>query len=369
MTEALRSSEKAIDLYSNIRFEPGNHGDGNHIYSVIKQIGAGNLDVHDWNPEVGERTQEHSPYLLALDGLTAGYEFQSYPGNIYLWAALPERPGKINPAKKVLVIAGDQSRFSEAIVNRGNIEMLLKISQGQKDDLNSADPRTETRLLLGTSLAAELILIAASLRLKKLNRRGLLKATLGGGMLTFGTKYLNDERSNSVFRAAYSSTEEEKNRNLTIASLIGPKIIKDDWARARTAMLVLKTKDAIDVLGLPKDIAASVLMGAAHSYEAQEFLDSDAACQLAIREYFNKIQVIIKAGIWEGYGIIGDERYKENIDSLVKYIAKTDILEVTDPLNMQNGQTAQDALSKNIDFKTSFQSPRVLKAITLIPYR
>jgi hypothetical protein len=118
-----------------------------------------------------------------------------------------------------------------------------------------------------------------------------------------------------VTNAQNSTTEAGKNEWLTILNLVDPEVIKDQYIQMRTAVLALKTKDAIDELGLPKDVSSSVIMGDGYSPEANSFITDDVLAQKAIRNLFVSMDPIITHTLHQ-YSSISREVVMEKLNPI-----------------------------------------------------
>lgn len=129
-------------------------------------------------------------------------------------------------------------------------------------------------------------------------------------------------------------------------------------------MLIMKTKDAIDILGLPKDVSAAVLMGASHGFEANAFLNSESTCTQEVTNYFRKLNMYL-GSIFENpkSPLYKTGSFNEASEALKEFLASTMIQEVLEPKLKYGPVALQYELPSLIETKSLFQSPRMLTAL------
>lgn len=364
--------------YRNLVFEPGIHGSPADIEKLENSLKNGRINSFVWNPEVSVRLQEIQPVILAIDGVRLFYnvdqdkdsERYSLPLRpIDTWISLPDRPTRISPQKKVLVIAGDQSEFGEAfgagVKKNPMLEKSLNIFR--TTEINNRAVTAETDLMFFMSVAVDAGLAVSAYATKNtITRRQLLRYAAPFAIaLTTGSLFLRDQRTQSVLAAAKTENESNKTKELERAKVFGPRIILPDFIRFRTAMLILKTKDAIDVLGLPKDVSAAVLMGASHGFEAIAFLKDEKACLEEVTKYYKKLSKYLSDILQNPKSPLYDSIPFDSANAALKeYLASTMIQEITEPKLEYGPAALQYELPSVIKTKALFQSPRVLKALS-----
>lgn len=348
-----RSEVVKPNPYPNLRFEPGEHGA--NAWTNAGEVEAtalynsyinGNPYAHVWHPGLVRRIQTTQPKIIALDGLDFGTEFSNNESQgptttpaspDQTWLLLPTTPEKINHAERsIFVVNGDAEDigdpFNYALLKYPDMQVLRTALNNKINTDSTTNLDSTSYAVLWTAGLIDLA-IGASIAQRKIakkdniiSRRSFLKGAAAVGTAVAAGAYFG-AGLNSASEAATATTEAGKNFWLDIVDLVDPEIIKSKYEQMRTALLILKTKDAIDHLRLPRDVSSSVIMGSGHSFDAENFLDNDTAAQNTIRDYVDTINPIISA-IINKYPQIKREFV---VDKIKAFLSQSYVLEVKQP--------------------------------------
>jgi hypothetical protein len=310
-TEGVTKPESLPGGY-RIRFEPGVHTFP-FADIVLRQpttedlrdrFNAGDLKAHAWNPQVAERMKQYSPMVIGLDSVPGNY-VSSANGDSWIW--LPGSPEEMTGRESTYIIGGDLLHY----------QLLGEFSDESKwgNELNNIGWENVKQYASGT-LGAELVgkhiafpvslLIAykiLSSRLEndphKISRRNFLKrGTQGLTVLSI----LSLLGKLTPWVQSYSPDSRTSDAAQRITDIVKP-ITKSTWLDGRTALVISKTKEAMEKLDLPPGSEGAVVMGFPHGYEAGNLLNNKTARMEAIRKYaqdfFDLIYPTIPDEIWE----------------------------------------------------------------------
>jgi hypothetical protein len=388
MTELQQHTESEISkVYPNLRFEPGDHGQNTNPYEIpaespqYKAFHRGDPYAHDWNSGLIRRIEATQPKIVAIDGLD--FAEQAQPGvpklippfSDNIWIHLPTTPERMNPTEKsILVVCGDNSEvgaaFNAGELTHPDLQALSKaLSRKTSDDLLAAerDDHTEALAILGGMALIDAALVSrigyrkAVEKKKVISRRNFLKLGIAAGVTAAaaGNYFLKPDTGAAV-AAGEADTEVAKDQWMEAVDLLDPKVFKDKQTNMRTAMLILKTKDAIDQLGLPQDVASSIIMGTAHTSDAQHFLASDRTAQAAIRDYVETLDPLLTQTLRAHPSISREEALR----GISEVLTKTFVMKVDEPDHRSFGTPKlPSAVDKAISTVSEFSSPRVAAAV------
>lgn len=385
--------QKSEKKYPGIQFEPADHPtDGADYKRLEMQIRSGNLRVHAWNEEVALRVAKYAPVILTLDGQAPFLSPQdgpfAYDEKYTIWRGLPDRPNKINLAGKLYVIAGDLDwglksgreigmlpLMGRNIVGKSKTEDIIgfikeacNLDADEVDDVRKGEIGEaigEGAIVFSLALLIHKAIAQASSQSEKsagkshgITRRTFLKGV--GSVLTIGAlagvRGLTFDLPKGM--ASIATDQETKQYWLNIAGALKP-IIKHNLVNTRTALLISKTEDTIERLGLSSQTPACVLMGSTHSFEANALMNDRG-------ERFNTIlggtNALLKALdiILEKYPTIPKNTAKNN---LLDFIARTKVMVVTDPRGPDQNPNLMYLIDENIHELVTFQSTQVESAI------
>lgn len=315
--ETQRSPEVTPGTYQ-IHFEPGVHvfplADKVLRHPTSKELfdrfGAGDLTVHAWNPQVAERMRQYAPLAVGLDSIPGSDVLPADKDWFWLW--LPGSPKEMTRRNEVYIVGGDLLHFQ-----------LFETSGNSSDDFNNWGSELEklgwrnveeyAKGILGTEVIGAHVVLPISMLLayrllshkkkeedqgiKNPSRRRFLKgavATIGG--LSLATLF---GRLTPLIQS-YSPTSKTEHVAQKITDITKP-FTKSTWLDGRTALVIAKTIEAMDKLGLPQGSHGSIAMGFPHAYEAGRLLTDKNARMEAIRKYaqefFNEVYPTIPADI------------------------------------------------------------------------
>ena len=346
-----------------IHFEPGLHELSPEKWNELYvRVWNGDLDVHDWNPEVANRIATYAfnapALLLAIDGQAAGTD-----DFVNTWLGLPARPNLLNHGNSVYVVKGDlvASGFKENSDNAFNsiywqysVEAVTGlIMLAVMHEITPEKPQIQN----STSARSPLI-----------TRREFLK-TLG---VTVGGVALMSPLAQLLikFSTILPKDEDLKSFLQKLDTLISPKFLHSDWLDGRTALLMAKSSDAQSML--PNDIQDAeyaVVMGFAHSSSADEFKNKDKRA-LAIRRF---AESYIQTGkeVWAS-------SHHENIkqvptsttNSLLDYFCQFQVQKISDPGSHSFDPRIPSECKKYVATVGTYVSQEVFEVVRdLRPYR
>lgn len=369
VSEPVKPTEVAAGKYI-IRFEPGVHPfpltdvlfklPGAKV--IRQRFEAGDLTAHAWNPEVAQRMKQYSPQVLGLDSVPGGLWSKALN-----WPWLPGSPKEMSGRESMYVVGGDMLHQDFLYNEEGN-----KIGWGRVAEYTAKTLVVEGiggHILLPTGL----ILLASRISGKSPDntvenpaRRAFLKKTgIGLGALSVAT-FLG-----KLAPAAESYATTSENLAQKVNQIIRP-MTKSTWLDGRTALVIAKTSDAMNELGLPKDAQGSVVMGFPHAYEAGSLLTDKKIRAEAIRkyaqEYCDDIYPAIGDETWDYVkeGLQDKSSEKEKRALLMDYVLldflSTKIYEVKEPDSYHTD--TPDATAQNLIREVNwFMSPEVMEAI------
>ena len=372
--------------YPGIRFEPGKHITSTDQYSqVLAQLALGNLNASLWNPEVAMRISQYSPVILAIDGQspfsdTAHPVAYSPDYKKLLWTSMPARPQRLNTAGQIYTISADVTAYDNYLkpLADTNTPEGERLSRRYEEVLRQIETAARTKGGLGI-IAGPLItgiLIAGataaagsaanelnSAREKtrpKISRRQFLHLT---GVTTLGLLISLAQASTATasnLESSTATTEGGRQFWLDVIDIVRPRFIKSEWLNARTALLIAKSQDAIDFLGLPKNTPTSVVMGVSHSYEANTLMESATERKRVISGWTTSL-VNSLDDLLEREGLMHLKQPAR--DTLLNYVTSAEVFNINDP----QGPNFNPNFPRMIDYYVvptgCFCSPRVEAAI------
>lgn len=266
----------------DIHFEPGIHP--NPLADTLlrrpteKEIRGkflqGDLTVHDWNPEVVKRMREYSPLVLGLEGIGSILGLGDY-----YWPALPGSPREMSGREIMYLVSGDKTY--------GSILKDPKIAR-----MDNTREREYALKFLAEQGGTLMLPIVMAFLIKRFGEEAVTRRDLFrhlSKVVKVGALALVLGRFLPLLAYPFSPTSEIEGAAKVVTGLTKPRLIDSKWLDGRTALLIAKTQDAMELLKLPEGTAASVVMGSAHTYEADKFLNDKKAREEAIRDYANQL--------------------------------------------------------------------------------
>jgi hypothetical protein len=350
--------------YPGISFEPGIHQKEpvNLNSNVVKRVRTGNPDSHIWNSELGERVCQYQPQILALDGTMPEFDNNlSLEDGLFIWVSLPARPGKINPQGTVFIIGGDLVDFHSPFRKMHHIGKASSELKQRSYGSYGADNQNQF-MELGTSLGISVAMGAGfSLSQAKLARREFVKLLLGVGLAT-GT-LINTLAVSTRFLAPVitplTTSQESKDMFLAICELTRPRIWRRETVDFRTALLAAKTEDTYRYFGLPPTTRSSIVMGNAHTYEAERVIRSPSVRKKIIRDFAKKV-VRVYDEVFARYPVMPVPEARK---TLFDFMTKVEVVRMNDPGDTGSPYELPRAIMRNTNLVASFQSPQVEEAI------
>lgn len=366
--ESVPNQEQTDLKYPGIKFEPGLHP---------LQPKEGKI----WNDAVARRLSQYHPKVLTIDSLqpSFGSEILYKP---WIVDYFPGNPAEINPDdKSIYVVAGDVIDLYRPLVHL----KTRPVSSVDCDVPNDANTFVEDMMInlrlksveeAGAILTVSSLLLAASrlaaTKMKsadnkqykdvktvpRITRRQFIKMA---GSLTFVLGLgLVMGRKAVEYASAKVTDEATKESILQIAKIIRPFFSHDLVLQGRMALLAAKTEDSLDYLQMPKDVHASIVMGASHGYET-DLLTNIPKRRKAISAFAQAVTGYAN-DVFRRCGINNPEYLKESINALLDLIGLTEIIKV-DNAGVRLGIPSLSISQGDISSLTKFQSKNVETAI------
>lgn len=342
--ETAKPSEVIKGKY-NLHFEPGVH-----VFPLADKVlrhptpeelfarfDAGDLTAHAWNPQVAQRMKQYGPIAIGLDSIPGS---SVTPANSMFWLWLPGSPKEMTGRNETHIVGGDLLHFQ--LLD----DPVSGYFEKWKDELRKigwGNVSGYAKSILGAEIVGEHVFLPLSMLLayrllsNKNNEKGagvknpdrrlfLKKAAATVGVLSLATLL---GRLAPLIQS-YSPTPLTEDLSQKITDLTKP-FTRSAWLEGRTALVIAKTIEAMDKLGLPQGSHGSVVMGFPHAYEVGSFLTYKNTRMEAIRKYaqefFNEVYPTIPDDVlWEVAAF--DEMQKtgeklSDIDSLKRLRART----------------------------------------------
>jgi hypothetical protein len=330
--------------FPGIRFEPWAHGD---------ELRPGFHSV------VLRRLREYNPQFLALDSDFPGIANPLIPtgGSVLNRLASPQ---DINTKdEQLFVVKGDMllSGMGQSVgaedkkfwLDNGVYDALAK-----KDSGYNADQSVTWLAKAGATIGLGALIYWLSnksgeeLLKSNLSRRKFLQLGIrGAGMAALASTSVGVF---SPLLEAFTPNETTKDIVREVSHILTPEFVHAGWwVNGRTALVTAKMQDALDYMKKPHDTPAAVVMGKAHNYNSDLYLNNRLARQGAIHDLTKNtlntcIEVFKNKGMPEAQRTIATNLFLD-------YVAATDIISF--PL-------------KGVDTprkEALFLSPQVLEAI------
>lgn len=342
-------AERADGVYSGLRFEPGLH------FGKSPSV---------WNAEVKKRMKNYNLEIIAVDSWRPS-RLEYVGREEALEYYLPGQPSDINNVNnEIFAIRGDVS--SEAYYS-DLVSPVIQFTGTRRDrfseimsKVKNIDERGKFDFSIG--YGAENVATALTFmffktlaekdfqRVSRVDRRGFFKL---GASFT-GNALLGLLLARVATSVVAPLTVDEQSRDLMnrLASIVRP-IYEDGgwWVDGRTALLIAKTQDSIDILGKPRNTPGAIVMGSAHTFQAERLLSDDMLRENAIRKFGSKILLTVDS-ILDQYGS-GNDVKSEAREAIISSIEFTDIVRIP----------VFDGYQNDLMVVESFESPRVRRVL------
>lgn len=362
------SLEEVYTKYT-LHFEPGMH-----IFpplygqEVIDRFLAGDLSVHGWNPEVARRMRQYSPVLLGLDSAASYIENTATHAPSWFW--LPGSPKQMSDRKAMYIVNGDLLHSNLAPPGDKDNPMLPRLKQLGYSTLGDYIEKAAQEATL--TLAVGFLSMLTSIRIEKqMTRRSFLRSAAltipkTVAAITVGSSI---GRFSPVFQS-YSTNPDFEKAFQAVTSIIQPKFSESTWLNGRTALVIAKTKEAMEVLKIPEGAHASVVMGYPHAYEAEVLMTDKTSRMEAIKAYAKEMVISIMPILEELDWVENDDDRRYVTDLTTTFFIQCDISLVKEP----DKQQVRDPVvftNKLLKKVVRFQSKEVAQAVSSIgdPYR
>lgn len=339
--ERSTQKEKVADQYPGVRLEPGWHDNNCENSST-------------WNPQIKNRLRQYNPRVLAIDGLMP--YFNSDP--TYFQTFLPGLPYQLNEVDNSLfIVHGDMGKYHK-ILHRENYPFNIATEAAALDNQFLLD---SSQVLQTTTLTTFLVALGTvpfvALSQKKTTRREFVRAAVGlAGVLVSATATITSLSQISTNCLAPFTRNETEREVLQIVASLSEILVNHWWLDGRTALMIAKTQDAIDYLGLPKNTAASVVTGTAHLYKS-EYLKNQGKRSHAIKEFgINLLHAFDQ--VFKEYQLDQAQRRRSH-QALLDYCASTVISSIR--INRNSHSIQED----DIGLAGNFKSPQVVSALAI----
>lgn len=374
--ELLKPSSPELTKPQRIEYISGDHTETQEEANTLRdKTLKGDLSNHGWSKNTAEITRQVAPRILAIDGLSPSRgrlvnksDFSQKEKQDIWVHGLPARPRDINPQGVVIIIAGDilyrSMPFGETL-NAADARKLQEVLDA-KDDKALKDPETAKKIeklaLVFPPMLVAVLASVASTQEHHQEKKGLIsrRTFLRGAALASGSVAVLGI-ANTI---AYLSSAKAPN---TTVSQIDQKILdlgrrfsvtKDNYLNGRTALLIAKAEEAASLGLTPPDSKAALLMGSAHTPEAQHLLHDKNARKQAIHDYAAEYVGAIRELRTLFPGIPEDEAIHQMLD----IFAQADIGEVTDP-GTDFSKDPTDLISTYVSYVGHLDSREVLEAV------
>jgi hypothetical protein len=362
------------DSYPHVSFEPGNHAEIYEAMGVLRDFDLDWYATHEWrgNPELLDRLHEYQPEFVAIDSLGAilplcDDNFTEVSAGA-VWLSLPGNPRQLNDMGEVNVVAGDLfSTLLKRVVKDTGDSSLENIPR-YNSLLRMVDMH-DNALVAGASAGA--IAIAATLQANELinrqmSRRDFLRsAALGSVGLIAGGNLFKEVLSYMTENAATTAKTQELKEQRVIAAGRYDIFPWDGGLEmdARTAILHMKTQEAMKFCGASEDTRASVILGYSHAKKAADMWESPEQEITLIREYMERTARIVDA--------VSKRHPKINkgevLDTIFSAMAATEVYRVVEPPEVGEGDTrSREQLYNSVMLERSFESPIIASLATKI---
>lgn len=351
-------------------FEPGIHfKDPKDRQQASEAFDNGDPYVNYWvhNPELRNRLISYSPSVLTIDGLSVPLHYGNY-NKKEIWLRLPARPALLDPSKKeTFVIAGDNEYvdFTEDYP----LSERLNAAELQEDSNADDSAIAADRATYGTLGLTALIGIAGGVD-RYLARRGGKKrggnypsqkagptrrTLLKGAGAVLGALTLN--KVGKVIGAAVSdqaveTPDERKKAILQTVNAYLNEFPKDIWTDGRTALLIAKHQDGMDLLrgnnSISEEAKGSIVMGSSHIGKAEVFLHDKKQRDQAILAYAKHL-VALTGKIIDDHYHFSSVQKADFTKSMLDNFVELNVLRVRDSEIQPTEGLLEDYVNKNID--------------------
>lgn len=272
--------------------------DGADYEKIAKKTLQGHTNSHIWNGMVRRRIHSYRPEIIAIDGLEpvgidegGGVDLKQ---KTWVWNLMPGSPSQLNGKDEILVLAGDNTygetdpnktlasevRILSYIATIGVTAGLAKLAHDYLVKHRTVPPQPE---VYDWDQAEEQEKLAEAAEYARMSRRRFLG--LAAGSVAFLS--LNSNQMAAVAPWEFSKNAAVDTYN--IANTVSLDRIANvdhiyDYMEGRTALLAAKTKEMLNSLGIKdRQQGGAIVMGNAHSFEADNILSSYHKRQTCIR--------------------------------------------------------------------------------------
>lgn len=351
---------------SPIRNLPVVYESGVHAFPVIwegsdieERFESGDLRAHLWNPEIAMRMRSYSPYVLGLDSLSPSLAEEA---RFVYWPWLPGSSKEMSGRDSLYVVAGDILHWQIVDQYPEENQVLENLRKEGWGDVENYGKQCTVEY--GLTAALGILTGVAAIKTKgKTTRRSFLK--LGLGVISAAITGVEVGRASPIIHS-YSRESKSSPLQQFITEVTKFRFSRSVWLEGRTALVVSKTMDAMDILDLPEDAVGSVVMGFPHSYEATSILSDKNFRRQAIQKYALEFEQDIIPPLIHS-GILNDtaEDREWVRTALVSTFALTDVCQISEPPTLQTddpiGMTAR--LQKRV---RRYYSPEVVEALSTL---
>lgn len=308
-----------------IYFEPGIHPiDEGYSDSIKTSFARGDLNASFWNPEVAKRLRTYQPHILGLDSVGANRESRFRELDL-VW--LPGSPQQIAGRGSIFAVVGDVHYSGILRGFRADYPLKFELDEAENESRNDSIRRGLAEMLIATPVIGALLLISSLDSRTTISRRKFLRSgslTLGGIMLG-----LTAGRTSPLIQT-FSDESDWNDLLQTITDLTKPFFTQSNWLDGRTALVVAKTKEAMDILDLPDGAKGVVLMGFPHSFRAKALVNNIEIRRGLMFGYAEEmLQTFDK--IIDRVGMRNSFPYNDTHDALLTFYCRMDIFNVREP--------------------------------------
>ena len=271
---------------------------------------------HTWNDVKSESISS----VIAIDSLTPVWFYEENDRlkkvqDLQIWRALPEDPKDISN-EPILVVAGD-FLFDRAFIYDNSDEIFNKFKE---DDDREFIESFMNRSGLGIISTAYIINKLRGSKGNKsasedneMSRRDFLK----GAATTVAVALMAKSSLTGVLPSYATKASDKRYRDIALQVL--DAINPDEFGRVevdmRTALLAIKSEEAMRRVNMDKYSDASVVMGMAHAENAYGLVNSEERRSEIFYEYFEKVRSV---SVWaeSQFGIDSNEMFEDIANEL-----------------------------------------------------
>ncbi|KKS04927.1 hypothetical protein A2W45_02220 [Candidatus Curtissbacteria bacterium RIFCSPHIGHO2_12_41_11] len=355
-----------------IHFEPGIHLFWKWGVDVEEKFLSGDLSAHNWvaGSAIARRMREYSPQVLALDTVISDFDPDIVRGEnekAHVWRWLPASPREMSGRESIYVVMGDplyQGILRRQVGQESQFaDELARLENSAIEDYVLKLIREEAATYVSTAALISGAIVLAQLRSRRgsqgdgerrgMSRRKFLALAGGIPLLLVGA------RLSTPMMASIAPFERMTDFFQGVMEVTRYRFSHSNWLDGRTAVLISKTEEAMNILKPPRDASASILMGYPHGYEAPELIRNSQRRAFVTRGYAKEMFVAIDEVVKK---VEFDISKQEAHEALIDYLSLMDILKVNDP-GITRVDNPLGVIDTTIEHRGHFKSRRIRESL------